>query len=187
MWAALAASLVTQFLRWFQNSPIGMSAAPSALSGSTRAWPPWPPSASKLQTALVEQFAGSGRNGSSTMQVADRFLIVVPEAVAQFLVATVQPASTGSQGVGIVAVARDEFLDEIRRPVGGGPDFVAVEHQDLHRAEAVTPFRHLVEQVVDVGVGGLAAQVVDDEAAGIRARAVEELAGVVANETQDAP
>ena len=120
-------------------------------------------------------------------QITDGFAVVVLEAVAEVLALQGQSRQHGQPRDRVVAVMLGEGLDEVRCPVGGGPDFVAVEHQDLQRTEAESPLGQGVEHVVDVRVGGVAAEMIDHQPAGVGARAIEELPGVVADETKDAP
>ena len=140
----------------------------------------------QFQAALVEDFP---REGVVVLhhQVADKLGVVMPEALALLCAADRHSRQDRQPWPRIVSVRLGETFQEIRRPVGGRPDLVAIVHQMRQGTEAIPPFRERIEDVIEVNRRGFAAEVVDNRALGIRAWAIETLVGVATNKAQDFP
>jgi hypothetical protein len=117
----------------------------------------------QLEAVPVEDFAAM-REVVFDQEVADQFLIVVPEARGEVPAADLPAGQDRQPWHRIVAVALFKLLLEAVGPIDRVANLVAVEHQHLERAEAVAAAADGVEDVVEMRVGGLAAQVVDQQA-----------------------
>ena len=88
---------------------------------------------------------------------------------------------------GVVAIHSSEGLEKLRRPIGAGTHFIAVEHQHFHRTIVLSTLLQDIKHVRDMRMGCIGTEVIDDQSARIRARAIQQLPRAMAHETQNAP